>query len=468
MTRVYDAPPTLAQYILLDTRVQLLLGPIGGGKTTGVLMKLLALCHQQRPNATGQRKTRWAVVRNTRPQLRDSVLKTVFDWLPPDGVRVLWREVDMTLLLDLPQADGTVVEAEIFFRALDDEADARRLLSVEFTGVWFSEFREIPLQLLTDALSRTGRYPSAADGGPSWHGLLGESNFPSRGSDWFHYLEVDPPSYMTLLKQPSGISGDAENLQNLPPDYYTILMEGTTPSWQQAHILCEYPDSLDGKAVYAATFKRAEHVSPTPLRAIAMGSTSPLIMVGVDQGRNPAAVITQMEPRGRLNVLKEVHATNVGMDKFADQYLTPALAAYAGCPILLVIDPAGTQKSQVNDQSPADVLRSRGYRVMGAPTNDPDRRIGAVERLFMQRDGIMIDPACTALIGACAADYRFRTKRNGELEDRPEKLHPVSDLSDALQYVALVAGRDVYGRVTAKLNRRLAPPAPAPSARGWT
>lgn len=469
MTRVYDAPPTIGQFIQLSSRVQLLLGPIGGGKTTGVLMKLLALAHQQAPNSAGRRKTRWAVVRNTRPQLRDSVLKTVFDWLPPDGTRVVWREVDMTMILTLPQVDGTVVEAEIFFRALDDEADARRLLSVEFTGVWFSEFREIPLSLLTDALSRTGRYPSAADGGPTWHGLLGESNFPTRGSDWFHYLEVEPPSYLTVLKQPSGISAEAENTAHLPADYYTILMEGTTPSWQQAHILCEYPDSLDGKAVYAATFKRDEHVAKAALRAITMGSSSPLIMVGVDQGRSPAAIITQMEPRGRLNVLKEVHATNMGMDKFCDQYLTPALAQYAGCPILLIIDPAGVQKSQVNDQSPADVLRARNYRVLPAPTNDPDRRIGAVERLFLQREGILIDPGCTQLIAACASDYRYKTKRNGELEDRPEKLHPISDLSDALQYVALVAGRDVYGRVVAKLNRRANPtPAVTPSARGWT
>ena len=469
MTRVYEAPPTIAKFILLKNRVQLLMGPIGGGKTTGVLMKLLALCHQQAPNQNGKRKTRWAVVRNTRPQLRDSVLKTVFDWLPPDGVRVIWRESDMTMLLNLPQADGTVVEAEIFFRALDDEQDARRLLSVEFTGVWFSEFREIPLQLLTDALSRTGRYPSSADGGPTWHGLLGESNFPTRGSDWFHYLEVEPPSYMVLLKQPSGISAEAENVEHLPPDYYSTLMEGTTPSWQQAHILCEYPDSLDGKAVYAATFKRDEHVSAGKLKPILMSSMSPTILVGVDQGRSPAAVITQVQANGRLNVYEEIFATNVGMDKFADNYLTPALARYAGAPIVLVIDPAGTQKSQVNDMSPADVLRQRGYRVLPAPTNDPSRRIAAVERLFMQRDGIAIDPDCVRLIGACASDYRFKTKRNGELEDAPEKLHPVSDLSDALQYVALVAGRDVYGRVMDHLNRRLHRTAAAvPPTRGWT
>ncbi|MGL6291088.1 MAG: hypothetical protein ACRC2H_10405, partial [Silanimonas sp.] len=180
--KIYNASPTICEFAAQDARIQLLLGPIGGGKTTGVLMKTLALAHSQKPNANGERKTRWGVARNTRPQLRDSVIKTVFDWLPPNGKSIIWRESDMALLLNFPQSDGTVVRAEYLFRPLDTAEDAQRLLSVEYTGVWLSEFREIPLQLLTDALSRTGRYPSKTDGGATWHGILGESNMPVRGS----------------------------------------------------------------------------------------------------------------------------------------------------------------------------------------------------------------------------------------------------------------------------------------------
>lgn len=466
MTRIYTPPPTIAKYMLCDKRVQLLLGPIGGGKTTGVLMKLLALAHMQAPNPNGVRKTRWAVVRNTRPQLRDSVLKSVFDWLPPNGKSVRWHETDMNMEIELPLADDTRLIAELMFRALDDERDARRLLSVEYTGAWLSEFREIPFQLLTDVLSRTGRYPSAADGGCTWHGVLGETNMPTRGSDWFRYLEVEPPSYMERFIQPSGLSPDAENVEHLPADYYSTLVEGAKENWIQAHIKCEYPDSLDGKAVHGASFSNKRHVAAVPFNAIGSGPTAPTILMGVDQGRSPAAVFAQMHASGKLFVIAECHAQNVGMEKFAAEYLRPLVAQrFPGMSILCVIDPAGTRKNEVNDDTPADALRRHGFRVVAAPTNQIGRRIDAVDRLLLQHDGMCINPECTTLINAMAADYRFKTRKNGELEETPEKKHPISDVCDALQYVCLIAAGDNYGRVMRKLSPRgqqVAPP-----VRGW-
>lgn len=465
MGRKYEPPLTIAKYMLDESRVQLLLGPIGGGKTTGVLMKILTIAHMQAANQYGVRRTRWACVRNTRSQLRDSVLKSVFDWLPPDGKSIHWHETDMNLMLELPLGDGTRIECEIMFRPLDDERDARRLLSVEYTGVWFSEFREIPHELLTHALSRTGRFPSAADGGCTWHGLLGESNMPTRGSDWHRYIEVERPAHCSVFTQPSGVSPLAENLQYLPEDYYSVLMDGANHYWVQAHILCEYPDSLDGKAVFAKSFNYERHVSKIPFNAVGAGPSAPLLLVGVDQGRSPAAVFAQMH-NNRLYVLREIYASNCGMEKFAEEYLRPAVNEfYAGMSVLAVIDPAGLRKTEVNDDTPADALRRHGFRVIPAPTNQPARRIEAVDRLFQQHEGILINPTCTTLINAVAADYRFKTKKNGELEDLPEKKHPVSDLCDALQYIALIAAGNNYGRVMHRMHRQ--PATPAPPSRGW-
>jgi hypothetical protein len=468
VSRSYTAPKTIAAFIRSVARVQLLLGPIGGGKTTGVLMQILMLSHQQAPNQNNERKTRWACVRNTRPQLRDSVLKTVFDWLVPNGTSIIWREADMTLMLNFPLPDGTRLRSEILFRALDDEQDARRLLSVEFTGVWLSEFREIPLQLLTDALSRTGRYPSAADGGCSWHGLLAESNMPIRGSDWHRYMELEKPSYAEVFIQPSGIAADAENVENLPSDYYSILMEGTSEVWQKAHILCEYPDSLDGKAVWSASFNYARHVAKSSLAPL-KGAFAPPIIIGVDQGRSPAAVFGQMQPNGKLRIFKEAFAAGVSMETFCAKHLRPIVTNdYSGMQILVVIDPAGTYKGQATDDSPADILRRAGFRVIGAPTNDPGRRLDAVDRFLNKGEGFEVDPACKTLVSAMASDYRFRTKKDGELEDRPEKKHPISDLADALQYLCLIAGGDNYGRVLRKLGRMNTGAHEAPPVHGWT
>lgn len=470
--KVYDASPTIATLLqeYQKYKVITLLGPIGGGKTTGIVMTLLTIMTNQQPDAMGRRRTRFAIVRNTRQQLKDSVVKSVWEWIPPNGASVIWRESDMTQIVTFMLADGTTVHSEWIFRSLDDEDDARKLLSVEYTSGWLSEFREIPYQLLTDLRSRMGRFPSKSDGGASWHGVLAESNMPVEGSDWYKLMEVEQPSWLKVLKQPAAIIPDpsiqdgwmvnpmAENTKWLPSDYYSTLLEGTTHYWKQAMLLCEYPPSLDGKSVFGNTFKRKAHVATeaNAIRAINVGDLSPTLLVGIDQGRNPAAVIGQMHPRGTLMILREIFGSNMGMDRFVTELLRPVLneRQFINIPVMAVIDPAGLQKSQVNDLSPADVLKQSGFHVIPAPTNDPTRRIEAVERKLQKVDGLLIDPSCEHLIMGLATDYRFRAKKNGELEDRPEKKHPVSDLQDCLQYIALIAGGVNYGRV---ISRNIGP-----------
>ena len=466
-TKRYVPPPTIASFMLCDSRLQFLFGPLGGGKTTGVLMKVIQLAHAQRPNQNGVRKTRFAVVRNTRAQLRDSVIKTVFDWLPPNGKTIRWQDTNMDMTLDLPLADGTRVNCELMFRALDDERDARRLLSVEYTGGWISEFREVPHPLLGDLLSRVGRYPAVSDGGADWYGVMGESNMCTKGSDWYSYLMVNRPDNCRVFIQPSALSPQAENTTHLKPDYYSMQLHGKAENWVQAHITCQFPDSLDGKAVWGASYNYDRHVAKEVL--VPMGLAP--IIIGVDQGRSPGAVATQVSPSGRLNVLRETHAAGMGMDRFAAEYLRPMCSTYfPGLSILCVLDPAGCAKSQVNDQSPKDVLEKAGFRVVAAPTNQLSRRLGAVERLLMLNNGMLISPVCRTVIAAMASDYKFKTKRNGELEDEPEKKHPISDIADGLQYASLVAGGDNYGRIMQRVARmsgqrsvRAAPP-----VRGWS
>lgn len=463
MTRKYIASPTVARLLneYQDYRVTCLLGPIGGGKTVGIIMCLLSIMNAQKPDQHGRRRTRFAVVRNTRQQLRDSVLKTLFEWVPPNGSSVVWRETEMTLTINYMLEDGTTVHSVWMFRSLDNEDDARKLLSVEYTVGWISEFREIPHQLLTDLRSRMGRFPSMADGGPTWRGVLAESNMPVEGSEWHQMLEVERPSWLNVLIQPPAIIADpdvvdgwkvnphADNLQWLAPGYYEELIEGSTMYWKQSMLLCEYPPSLDGRAVYASSFKRDAHVAKAALTTWQFGSLSPTLLIAVDQGRNPAAVICQQQPKGTLYVFRELSGTNMGMDRFVNEILRPALAdrQFMGLPTMVVIDPAGYQKSQVNDLCPADLLKMAGFKVIPAPTNDIARRIEAVERLMTRLDGLQIDPSCTTLIRGLASDYRFKTRKNGELEDRPEKKHPISDIQDCMQYAALISGGVNYGRL---------------------
>lgn len=467
----YEPSPTISRVLqnYRQKRVTLLLGPIGGGKTVGMLVTLLDWATRQEPNKDGVRNTRFAVVRNTRPQLRDSVLKTIQAWLPFDDPRVSWADTQMVLTLRYGLADGTRLNSEIMFRALDDEADAAKLLSVEYTGFWLSEFREIPLTLLTDIRSRAGRYPAIADVPPTHHGVIGESNFPIKGSEWHDLMEVRMPDWLQVFKQPSALSAEAENKQFLAPGYYEELLTDSTEAWQQAHIKCEYPESSDGQSVFGKSFSRERHVAKQPLRPIVGITHGPPIILGVDQGRSPGALFCQLDGRGRLNVYREAHASNIGMRAFAAEHIVPTLQKYFfNVPVIVVADPAAAHKTEVDDETPLDVLRAAGLHCITAPTNVISRRIEAVERILSAPDGVTIDPECVELIAALSYRYRFKKKRDGSLEDiLPEKKHPWSDLADCLQYVALSAGGVQYGRV---LKKTRAEPARVvrPSAGAWT
>jgi len=430
--RVYTPPHTINEFLHVyrDKRVGLVLGPIGSGKTIGMLMTLLDWAFLQQPNAKGERKTRFAVVRNTRPQLRDSVIRSVRDWIDFNDPRVEWRDTEMTLAMKFGLPDDTTVHTELMFRALDDERDAAKLLSVEYTGFWLSEFREIPLSLLTDVRSRAGRYPSRAEVPATHYGVIGESNFPVMGSEWHDLIEVRAPDWLQVLKQPSAVSSQAENRENLPPTYYEELMVDSTESWQKAHILCEYPEANDGQAVFGQTFSREKHVAKASLRPISGIINGPPIIVGMDQGRSPAALFGQLDGRGRLNIYSELHTTNVGMRKFMADFVMPHLnEKYFNTPVIAIVDPASSHKTEVDDESPLDVIRAAGLHAVPAPTNVISRRLEAVDRLLTSPDGIIIDPACVELLAALAYRYRYKRKRDGKMEDdTPEKLHPWSDL----------------------------------------
>jgi hypothetical protein len=70
------------------------------------------------------------------------------------------------------------------------------------------------------------------------------------------------------------------------------------------------------------------------------------------------------------------------------------------------------------------------------------------------------------LIAAFQSRYRFARKKDGELQPLPEKSHPWSDISDAMQYAVL--GHS--GTVLSRLNRvrRDSRSQPPPSSKGWT
>mgnify|MGYP006238084267 FL=1 len=57
-------------------------GPVGSGKSVSCCIEIFRRAAKQEPSPDGKRKSRWAVIRNTNPQLKTTTMKTWLDWFP--------------------------------------------------------------------------------------------------------------------------------------------------------------------------------------------------------------------------------------------------------------------------------------------------------------------------------------------------------------------------------------------------
>jgi hypothetical protein len=460
----YNAPPTISEFMLDAHPIRFIIGPYGSGKTTGCLMELARRMNSEFPDANQVRKTRFVVVRNTSQQLRQTVLPEIEKWLKP---AYNYKVTDSTLQFRYRLADGTSVESDWMLIPLDEPKDVQRLLSLNITGGWVSEIREVHLEIIESLFGRCGRYKSIGVEKSAWYGIIGETNPPDEDSAWYMKLEVERPKSWAVFKQPGGMDARAENLDNLRDNYYQDLVDSNTPDWCDVHVHAKYGKSLSGQAVFRASFRPEYHVTYESLRAI---HGYPL-MVAQDFGRTPAAIVTQMDARGRLNILAEATSTDTGLEQFIQTILKPLLVRkFAGFPVFVVADPAGRQKSQISEESPYDCLKRLGFKAYAAPTNDIEPRLRAVEQLLLRNVGaspaLLIDgAACPVLVKAMKFEYRYRRKQAGELDDKPEKTHPASDIADCLQYAALGATGNYSSAVIAESRPR---PARRVSSGGWT
>lgn len=464
----YTAPPTISAFMRSNNRIRIVRGPVGSGKSSGMVMELLRRALEQAPDPVdGKRRTRFAVVRNTLPQLQTTSAKTIQELLR--GVAT-YEAQHKTFWIKFGD-----VESEWIMLPLDTPENVDRLLSLDLTAGWLSELRELPPQILLDVLSRCGRYPAMKNGGPSWYGVIGETNSFSEDSPWNKILEEKDlmgkplPATWSYWVQPGARDPGAENRENLVPGYYEDLIESNSTEWVEQYVDNRVAPSLSGEAVYRASFKTEFHVAKQDLLPI----PGTLVVVGMDFGRNPAAAITQTDPRGRLVVLDELCEEGMGVEQFVTTKLRPLLAhpKYARLPIGICGDPSGTARSQIGEESVFKALGRLGFSAQPAQTNNIDPRLRAVEKWLLQsRDGgpaLLISPHCTTLIRSFQSRYRYARMKTGQLHPMPEKNHPYSDISDAMQYAVLGHSGTVLSRMNRIRRNRDSDQRP-PSSAAWT
>ena len=448
----YTPVPSTEAFLTSDKFASFIVGPVGSTKTTASILKIAYEASRVAPCRDGIRRSRVAVVRNTRQMLWDTTIPDFLKWFPDGAAGDLYK-VDSKFIMRFDD-----VEAEVLFRGLDDANDVRRLLSLQLTFGVMDEFREIHPDIYNALTGRLGRYPDKTmngvgacdDYGRQIHKVWAATNPPDSDTFW-ETLLTDPPKNVHVTLQPSGRSPEADWVQHLPDGYYQNLCEGKSEDWVSVYVDGKFGRTLAGLPVFRC-FNRETHVAKESLSARGQA-----LVIGLDAGLNPTAVITQQTYDGRVMVLDALTGLSGGMGalRFCREILKPLIASkYRNHIVACVIDPAAYQRAQTDERSVADIFKAEGFVIKPASTNSISARLAAGES-YMTRTvngnaGLLVDPGCTQLIQALSGKYRYKIDKKGDTADTPEKNHPYSDFADALTYACLHHDKGgVFGRTMA-------------------
>lgn len=490
----YRAEPTAAEFHASDKLVRGFLGPVGNGKSVTCIMEMLKISHEQWPNSRGVRKTRWAVIRNTNPELRTTTLNTWKQWIPESISPVVMHPIITTKLIQSIKNDGTSIEMEVYFVALDKPDDVKKLLSMELTGVFINEAREMPYAIVKAARERIGRYPSRIDGYESTDSykapedpcrrkvLIMDTNPPDSDHWWYQLAEEGclkkaenkplarkrvaeifgffrgvPP----LIKQEDGEyepNPEAENIKNLPGgyQYYLDMIAGNTEDHINVQVLGNYGVISSGKPVYPRYSDRIhcakEHF--LPIEGIP-------ICLGWDFGLTPACIIGQITDTAQVRIIAELTTDDMHVREFARDVVKPYLQKHFSKFKIgfSLADPAGNNRGEGEGKSSIGILNdayvdnedgdviqplNMGFTTDGAPTNDPTKRQDAVNAFLIKlaggEPGFIMDKRCKVLRKGFQGGYCYKRVQAGGVEDRyrevPNKDHH-SHPHDGLQYLCL-------------------------------
>jgi hypothetical protein len=465
----------VAEFITSNKPVDYIQGDLGSGKTKACCVRLMRHAQEQKPSPLDSfRHTRFALVRNTMPDLKRSTMRT---WLEtfPEHIYGRFNSAPGFMQHKISFAD---VRTEFDFMSLDKPDDVKKLRSTEYTGIFFNELPFMPKEIFDEADSRL-RYPPTehcswedidADGKrrPTWRGIIADGNAPDEDCwlammtgqidlppgmseedraqyvwppEWGLYMQ--PPALLEQFDERGTVIGyevnpKAENLQNLPPDYYSRMWPGKSLAWIHSRLMNRVALVVEGAAVWPM-FRREFHVAREALRPV-QGYD---VLVSLDFGRVYPAALFGQEVNQRLFVQYEMLGFNEPASVFAPKVKRFLEQHYPGYSVRFVGDPKGRDKGQQTEQSSYDIFNAYGMKVMPAPVkmNNIEERTEAVAYALNDNPSgvnyLVISPLCRTLIVGMAGRYCLVREEDGVLRPKKDKY---SNLCDALQYKVIGRG----------------------------
>lgn len=473
------------------------MGPVGNGKSVCCIKEALRLSEDQWPNCNGVRKSRGIIVRNTGPELRTTVLNTWKQWVPEEVAPLVLHPIIISTF-KTKLSDGTRLEMEVYFLALDNDKDVKKLLSLEATWIFLNEAKELPYSVVKASRERIGRYPSSIDGYTDKgdykaprdeqgnykpckrKALLMDTNPPDDDHWWYQLAEEGclrkskdkakarelTSKIFEFFRGPAPLieddegdyspNPDAENIEFLPGgyEYYTDMIAGNTHDHVNVMVMGNYGTISEGRLVYPS-YNDVIHCPGIiePDKSLDIG-------LGWDFGLTPCVTIGQLTPTGQLKVIDELVSDDMDVATFARDYVKPYLNTnYKGFNIAFSrADPAGNNRGEGEGKSAIGILNDKhlqddnsniigvpiamGFETTPASTNDPTKRVNGVaqfmNKLVNGEPGYQLSKKCTVLRKGKLGGYCMkRVAVSGSEEryrDKPDK-NKFSHSSDAEQYM---------------------------------
>lgn len=456
MEIVYNAEPTPSRFHLDDSFYRCMRGPVRSGKSTSMCIEIMNRASKQKPSAFGFRRTRWAVIRNTYRELEDTTLRTWLMWFP-ETVFGPFNRRTMTHMVRFND-----IQCEVIFRALDRPDDITKLLSLELTGAWVNEAREVPKAIIDVLGDRVEQYPPKMNEGCTWGGVIMDTNSPDEDHWWFD-LEASPPQIRLdsgkkvgwkFFVQPGALleingkfvpNPKAENIRNLNGghNYYMKRLAGKKDSYVRVYYCNQFGFVDEGKRVHPE-YSDSTHCSPSPL----VPDPRHPVVIGLDFGLTPAAAFFSRRPNGQWWLFHEIATKDVGIKKFGELLLMPyILSNLLDFNIEVYGDTYGNVGSQNDKTTPQQILETMGLSISmpemeSGPNIRKESLSAPLARMIDGEPGLLVDPSCTVIRKGLSSKYvykRIQVVGDEKYHDKPDK-NFWSHVCEAAQHAMVGAG----------------------------
>lgn len=450
-TQHYWPLPTLREFHESDAQIRCIVGPVGSGKTSAASLEVGYYLPWHIWNEYGLKHTRWVVVRNTYPELRDTTQRTFLEWFPDADHKKQANTVH------LRYDNGITVE--VLFRSCDNPKDVKKFKSLEITGYWIDESIEVADDIKKMLKNRIGRFPKRS---PVRYGIETTNPPDVEHTTYSEFAwQTSPPGPIPEgVPKPNHVGfwqPPRENEANLRANYYDDLLNdySDSPDWAEMYVEGKPGIIVKGKLVYN-NFRRDLHVARNEL----VWAKGPLFRGWDNSGNIPACVVAQIPTATRIQILKEFHSDRMNIVDFARYVVSQCSLLYPEAEFTDWGDPAGWNEFSTKDggfTSNAKMMKDACGVNPIASENNLTARIGAVEDALSRIDGLLIDPSCVRLIngfigGYCYPQIAAHAATETIYGDKPLK-NRFSHIHDALQYVIVKIARS-----TSRSTRPYIPP----------